>query len=148
MAGAVLVTGAGGGLGRGVAERMSAEGRGLALIDIDKERLAETAAAVGSCGVAVTTHVVDICDVGALQAAVVEAFAAHDDLDGLVNVAGLGGFWQYDALDVETWDKTYAVNVRGVFFALRPSLRSWPRVGVKGPWSTSRRSRPEMGTSC
>ncbi|MDH6677198.1 NAD(P)-dependent dehydrogenase (short-subunit alcohol dehydrogenase family) [Rhodococcus sp. LBL1] len=119
MAGAVLVTGAGGGLGRGVAERMSAEGRGLALLDIDEARLSETAAAVASRGVTVTAHVVDICDVDALRAAVVEAFLAHDDLDGLVNVAGLGGFFRYDTLDVDAWDKTYAVNVRGVFFAIQ-----------------------------
>lgn len=119
MAGAVLVTGAGGGLGRGVAERMSVEGRGLALLDIDEGRLSETAAAVASRGVVVTTHVVDICDVDALRAAVVEAFLAHDDLDGLVNVAGLGGFYQHDTLDVDAWDKTYAVNVRGVFFAIQ-----------------------------
>ncbi|WP_433607612.1 SDR family NAD(P)-dependent oxidoreductase [Prescottella agglutinans] len=119
MAGAVLVTGAGGGLGRGVAERMSAEGRGLALLDIDEERLSETAAAVASRGVAVTTHVVDICDVDALRETVAHAFLAHDDLDGLVNVAGLGGFFQYDTLDVDAWDKTYAVNVRGVFFAIQ-----------------------------
>lgn len=132
MAGAVLVTGAGGGLGRGVAERMSADGRGVALIDIDKERLAETAAAVGSRGVTVTTHVVDICDVGALQAAVAEAFAAHDDLDGLVNVAGLGGFRQYDALDVDTWDKTYAVNVRGVFFAIQAFAAELATLGREG----------------
>ncbi|MFE3293285.1 SDR family NAD(P)-dependent oxidoreductase [Rhodococcus sp. NPDC059234] len=117
--GSVLITGAGGGLGRGVAERLAAQGRGLVLLDIDESRLAETAAAVSARQVPVTCHVVDIRDVDALEAAVGTAFESHEDLSALVNVAGLGGFRPYDALEVDDWDRTYAVNVRGTFFAIQ-----------------------------
>src|SRR4051794_38678887 len=95
----VLITGASRGMGRLFAERAAAEGAAAVVLwGRDTAGLGETAAAVARPGLEVRTDVVDLADLGALDAT---ARAVLDDLgaiDVLVNNAGVitsgGYFWE------------------------------------------------------
>jgi NAD(P)-dependent dehydrogenase (short-subunit alcohol dehydrogenase family) len=82
----VLVTGAGGGIGRAAALRLAAEGARLGLTDIDPETLAETESLVGGGAVAVAGDVVDPGTIDSLTTVVMQDYGR---VDGLVNNAGI-----------------------------------------------------------
>lgn len=117
-----LVTGAGSGLGREVATRLSAEGARLVLLDRDAERLAQTAA---SCPGSVSI----VGDVS--RAADVErAAAALSPITLLVTAAGLiGPTVPLPEVEEEAWDRLFAVNVKGTWLALKYVV---PRMAAAG----------------
>lgn len=109
-----LVTGAAGSIGRGVAERLIAEGARVFITDLDQSTLDEIAGQLGSgcraLAADATSHD-QVCNV-------VEA--AADFLDGridvLVNVAGtVGEGGNVEDMTEQTWDFVFAVNVKGTF---------------------------------
>ena len=79
-----LVTGAAGGIGRGIAQALAARGCDLALADVDEAGLAETAALVAN--VRVSTHRLDVADRDAVAALPAALLAAHGRLDLLVEL--------------------------------------------------------------
>ena len=64
---AVLVTGAGSGIGRATALRFAREGARLVLVDIDEGAAGQTARLVHDLGVAASVHIVDVSNAGAMQ---------------------------------------------------------------------------------
>jgi len=120
-----IVTGAGAGLGRAIAERFAAEGARVAVLDIDE--LAARAVASGAGGEALGLHA-DVCD----DASVAEAFdavrQAWGGLDVLVNNAGIAQR-AAPAMDIDAAqiDRILAVNVRGIFHCTRHALATLRR---------------------
>ena len=86
-----VVTGAGRGIGRAIARRLSADGAVLALGDSDADAMAETAAALHGSEAARTVQVSSDLSTRAGAAALIDgALAAHGHVDILVNNAGGG----------------------------------------------------------
>lgn len=106
----ILVTGAGSGIGAAIAAACVAAGAAVAVNDVDAERAAETARAVG--GLAVPG---DAADVDATTAFVSDAASGLDGLDGLVNNAGIVAKAGLDDVEVADWDRVMRVNLRSVF---------------------------------
>jgi NAD(P)-dependent dehydrogenase (short-subunit alcohol dehydrogenase family) len=101
----VVVTGASGGIGRAVSERLRAEG--AQVVDLDVRPPAET----GGHFVAV-----DVLDPASVDAAVAEVVERFGRIDGLVAAAGLSEEpTPAEDMPVEVWDRTIGVNLRGVF---------------------------------
>ncbi|RQP04917.1 SDR family oxidoreductase (plasmid) [Paracoccus sp. MA] len=122
----ILVTGAARGLGEKIAERLAAEGARLILADLLAEEGRAVADRLGAAFVPV-----DLADPAAI-AAMAEAAAAQAGglLHGLVNngaiATGIGGI-THDEIDIETWDRVMAVNIRGTWLvtrALAPLLKA------------------------
>ncbi len=114
-----LVTGAGGGLGGGIARALSAKGFALLLNDLaESSALADLCAELRSAGAGVDVVVQDIARVEELPAFVERAHAVHGRLDCLVNNAGVSVQSRGDILDVtpESFDRCIAVNLRAQFF--------------------------------
>lgn len=105
-----LVTGAGSGLGRAVAEALAARGCALALVDIDAAAAEETARACPGAAVIVQ----DLCAADGPDAAVGAAIAALGGLELVVNNAGFGVAESFFAMRAETWDRTLDLNLRAV----------------------------------
>lgn len=105
MAG-VVVTGAASGIGRASAEALIADGRRVALWDM-APGVREVAEALG-----MPSAVIDVCDTGALSAAVEEAAAALDGIDGLVHAAGRVLAEPVGTYTEESWDAVLDVNLR------------------------------------
>ena len=121
-----LITGAGSGIGRAIAQTLAKRGCHLALADINEAGLAQTADQIGRA-VRVTRHRLDVSDAGAVEAFPKQVLAEHGGVDVLVNNAGvaLGGtFEQVTAKDFE-W--LFSINFWGVVRMTRaflPTLRA------------------------
>jgi meso-butanediol dehydrogenase/(S,S)-butanediol dehydrogenase/diacetyl reductase len=101
----VVVTGAGGGIGRGIAERFAGEGARVVCADRDAAVL-EVAEELG--GIGVQADVTSPADVAKL-------FAAADRVDVLVNNAGVITISRLEELTLEDWDRVLRVNTTGAF---------------------------------
>src|SRR3954447_627455 len=88
----ILVTGATDGLGRGVAERLAADGATLLLHGRDADRLERTAREIrdASGNDRVTTHRADLASLDEVRALADEVQRATDELHALINNAGIG----------------------------------------------------------
>jgi NAD(P)-dependent dehydrogenase (short-subunit alcohol dehydrogenase family) len=114
----VVVTGAGTGIGRAIAERLAAEGARLTLLARDEERLRDVAPGAA-------TRSVDIRDRGAVEAAFTEP------LDALVANAGVGG--PNHPGEHDRFDDVVRTNLDGTYWCVRaaePHLADGGRVVV------------------
>ena len=117
-----VVTGAAGGIGRGIALALGRRGCDLALADIDDGGLQRTAAELGASGVRVSRHHLDVADAAAVAAFPQQVTAEHAGVDILVNNAGValaGNFEQVAEADFE-W--LFAINFYGVVRMTRAFL--------------------------
>lgn len=113
----VVVTGAGTGIGRAIAGRLSGEGASVTLFARDGKRLERTAAAFEA-----PTHVVS-CDIrnrGKVDRAFAEAAAALGPVHALVAASGLGGP-NADGED-DRFDELVQVNVNGTYYCCRAAV--------------------------
>ncbi len=111
-----VITGAGRGIGRGIAERLAAEGTELALIDVDYDAAAVIASQIKTKARRAIALKADVSNQQEVIAALQEANARLGTLDILINNAGI--YTSSPLLEVtpEEWQRTIAVNLTGVFF--------------------------------
>ena len=112
-----LITGAGSGIGIGIARVLAAHGATVVLTDLDAERVAGVAHELGGTAL---SH--DVTDWAASQAAVASVIDTHGRLDILVNNAGVTKSVPFHELDEAEWDRVYDVNVKGVFLTTRAAV--------------------------
>jgi NAD(P)-dependent dehydrogenase (short-subunit alcohol dehydrogenase family) len=116
----VVVTGAGSGIGKAIAEGFAAEGASLVVGDIDASRLDALVNQISSTGgkvVGVRGNVADSQDCKALIDAAVEKFGG---LNILVNNAGINDrFLPVGELDDATWNRVLGINLNGPMYTMR-----------------------------
>jgi 3-oxoacyl-[acyl-carrier protein] reductase len=113
-----LVTGGSRGMGAAIAERLAREGANVALTYVsagDKGRAA--IAKIESAGRRGLAIAADNADPAAVRAAVARTVAEFGRLDILVNNAGIFVAKPLDALTLDDFDRTVAVNIRAAFIA-------------------------------
>jgi len=116
----IIVTGAGGGIGRATSLALAEAGAQLILVDLNQDLLSETANLDALQETRVTTIVADVTDEGDVQGYVEVARDAYGTIDGFFNNAGIEGAVSKTAdLAVDSFDAVMAVNVRGVFLGMR-----------------------------
>jgi len=144
---AALVTGAGSGFGKAIAETFAREGARVAVVDIAEKAAKETAAAIGKGAIALRC---DVSNKAAFDAAVKETAAAFVALDILVNNAGVSHVNKpLMEIGEDEFDRVFAVNVKGVFLftqAAVPLMRR--RKGVIINIGSTAGLRPRPGLSC
>ncbi len=117
----VIVTGAGHGIGRAVAERFAAEGAFVAVNDLSAERASEVAAAIGANALAVPSDVSTSAGVNAIFDPVLARFGR---LDVLVNNAGnIHAARHFLEGDEAWWDQLLNVNLKGSFLCAHRAAR-------------------------
>lgn len=122
-----IITGAANGIGAAAARRFAAEGARLVLVDRDAEKVAAMAASIGP----VASHVVaDVSREDDTQRYVAAAVERHGGFDILIANAGiLGQVKPIAEYPVDVFDAVIAVNVRGVWLALRYAMPELARRG-------------------
>src|SRR6266481_9549477 len=75
--GVAVVTGAGSGIGRALAQQLAAAGSALALADVDEAGLLQTAQSLAKTSALVTTHVVDVADEQGMRSFAEEVSKRH-----------------------------------------------------------------------
>ena len=121
-----IVTGAGSGIGRAIAIRLSEEGARVALADLDTDAAEGVASDIGEAGgetLVVKTDVTRAADVEALVGEVVRGW---DGLDVMVNNAGVGVAGTAPVTDEKDYEFVMDVAVRGTFLGMKyaiPAMR-------------------------
>ena len=119
----ILVTGATGGIGEAIAERLYADGASVIITGRNEAKLAETAERLGERCTWIS------CDLSRVDsaAAMMDAVIADGGFDTLINCAGVlspkdrsGDFLSYTE---EEFDAVFAVNVKGVYFLCQRAIR-------------------------
>lgn len=121
-----VITGAGSGMGRAMAQMFAAEGARVVCADISGKQ-EEVAAGIGKAAAAVHADVASESDVRNMIAAAESRFGR---LDILVNNAGFGGEMKpLHEQTAESWDRIHAVNIRGVFLGMKYGVTSMLKTG-------------------
>jgi NAD(P)-dependent dehydrogenase (short-subunit alcohol dehydrogenase family) len=124
-----LITGAGSGLGRVIAERFAADGARVTLVGRREEVLREVAAALTATGahaVAVAADVRQPADVARCVASAVEALGP---IDVLVNNAGIVIEARFLDIELDSWDAILETNLRGPFLLSQAVARGMAERG-------------------
>jgi 3-oxoacyl-[acyl-carrier protein] reductase len=125
-----VVTGAGTGIGRAIAETFAREGAKVAVnYSRSQEAAEEVVAGIRAAGGTALAIGADVSDAAAVDTLIDRVNREFGQLDILVNNAGWSTRIPHDQLDDltdEIWDRTFNTNLRGAFYAVRsavPSLR-------------------------
>lgn len=117
--GAAVVTGAGSGIGEGIARHAASAGMRVMLADVALDRAEKVAADICAGGGEAVAIRTDVSDPSALDRLADSAYAAFGDVTLLVNNAGietLGFVWE---LSIERWERTLDINIHGVIHGVR-----------------------------
>lgn len=129
----VIITGAGSGLGRGIAHRFASEGAKVVVADIDSEGGEKVTAEIKEKGETALFLPVDVSSEESNEELVKKAAEAFGPVNVGVSNAGISET-QSSALEIssEEWDRVYGVNVRGSFMFCRACANNMIDNEVKG----------------
>jgi NAD(P)-dependent dehydrogenase (short-subunit alcohol dehydrogenase family) len=129
-----VVTGGGSGIGREVVLGLLSKGARVAAVDLRPEGLQETVRLAGAAQGRLSTHAVDVTDLDRVTTLPEEVVAAHGQVDGLLNVAGIiQRFVPFAELTRADIEKVMAVNFWGVVNTMQaflPLLLARPEASV------------------
>jgi NAD(P)-dependent dehydrogenase (short-subunit alcohol dehydrogenase family) len=114
-----LVTGAGRGLGWGIARAMGLAGAKVCATDIDPKELARTTADLEADGSVAVTQLLDVVDMAAFQEVVREVVARWGRLDVLIHCAMYMPLIPFEECSHELWWRQFDINLRGFYNGTR-----------------------------
>ncbi len=126
----VIVTGAGKGIGRALAERFAGAGSKVAVNDVDSDAVAETVDAIEASGGSAIAAVADVSDSASVAAMIDSVMSEHGRIDVLLNNAGLvSPMLHFFEADEAWWRKIIDVNLTGHFLVSHPVARIMAKQG-------------------
>jgi NAD(P)-dependent dehydrogenase (short-subunit alcohol dehydrogenase family) len=111
-----VVTGGGSGIGRSIADRLTADGHRVAVLDLNPTGQPHA-------------HKADVTDRGQVDDALAAVRAELGPVTILVNAAGLDGFKRFANLTFEAWQRVLDVNLNGVFHCVQAVLPDMQAAG-------------------
>jgi len=131
--GVAVVTGAGSGIGRALAQQLAKAGSALALADINEAGLAETVASFSSKSSQVTTHILDVSDEAAVQAFADDVNQRHGRVTLLINNAGVALYGTFQEISLSDFRWLMGINFWGTVYGVNcflPILKQQPRAHI------------------
>ena len=117
-----IVTGAGQGIGRGIAEKLAAEGATVILTDLNEVTAKETAQEIGGVGSSVFGMWADVTSRESVDAMVAQVRRQFGRIDVLVNNAGWDKASPFVDSQPADWDRVIAINLYGVLHTCKAVL--------------------------
>jgi len=116
----VVVTGAGSGFGRAVADMVAARGGRVVAADVDGETVGVTVDAIRAQGGEARAVTADVTDLGQMKALAREAVESYGHIDVMVNNAGIMplAFYADHARAAGAWDRCIDINLKGVLHGI------------------------------
>ena len=130
--GTAVVTGAGSGIGEGIARVAASLGMNVVLADVSRDRIEQVAVSIDPTGAGVLPVVTDVTDIAALERLADAAYDRFGEVRLVVNNAGIetiGFSWE---IPDETWDRLLSINIRGVVHGSRIFARRMLESGKPG----------------
>ncbi|MCX6401666.1 MAG: SDR family oxidoreductase [Propionibacteriales bacterium] len=116
----ILITGGARGIGLETAKALAARGAKLVLTDLDSPALEGAVAAIGADNC--VGIVADVCNLGAMEAAVATAIEKFGRIDVVLANAGIASYGSVMAIDPAAFQRTLDINIVGVFNTARASI--------------------------
>jgi NAD(P)-dependent dehydrogenase (short-subunit alcohol dehydrogenase family) len=110
------------GNGRAISRLLAREGAHLAIADVDRTAVEETARQVDAEGQPAVAIVADAREPSAIERMVDDARRGLDSLDGLVVNVGVAGGWGLEHTSAEDWDHVFHLNVRAHYLICKHAL--------------------------
>jgi NAD(P)-dependent dehydrogenase (short-subunit alcohol dehydrogenase family) len=129
-----LVTGAAGGIGRGIAIELAREGAKVVVSDLEasSDGGRETVELICAAGGTASWTACDVTSSEACDALVRAVVTTHGRLEWAVNNAGIAVHKRMTEVSDEEYDRVLAVNLRGIFTGMRAQLRTMVAQGGGG----------------
>lgn len=125
-----LITGAGGGIGKAIADKLAEEGANVVLTDISIERLEDANATFGRD---VSTYsLCDVADINSVEEAYKAASLAFGGVDIIVHSAGLAISKPLTETEAKDWDILQNVLVKGQFHMAKEGVKILRKQGLGG----------------
>lgn len=124
-----VVTGAGSGIGRAIAERFAREGAKVGAWDLNGDGVRETVETITAAGGEAIAVEADCSDAGQIADAAGQVREAFGAIQILVNNAGLAPFCPYLDITEEQWDLLIKVNLKGPHLCIREMLPAMLEAG-------------------
>lgn len=114
-----VVVGGGQGIGKEIALKLASEGANIVIADIspENEATAEAVRAMGRTALALETDLRSEASVRAMAEKTLRVFGS---VESLINNSGIAGAMGHvDAISLEEWNESFAINITGMFLATR-----------------------------
>ncbi|MBW7890019.1 MAG: glucose 1-dehydrogenase [Chitinophagaceae bacterium] len=117
-----IITGAGSGIGRAIAEVFGSQGAAVHVLDLDEKGGAATVGEIKTQGGEAVFIKCNVTSQAEVKKAVEQIVQQHQTIDILVNNAGIAHIGQADTTTEADFDKVVAVNIKGVYNCLHESI--------------------------
>jgi NAD(P)-dependent dehydrogenase (short-subunit alcohol dehydrogenase family) len=117
--GVAVVTGAGSGIGRALAQQFATAGSALALADIQEAGLQQTVQSLGSPTKPVTMHVLDVADEGGVKAFAEDVEKRHGRVTLIINCAGVSLHGDFDEISLDDFRWLMNINFWGTVYGAK-----------------------------
>ena len=128
-----LITGGAAGIGAACSKRLAQDGLAIGVLDLDQQRCAGTVEAIKTAGGRAVALGADISNRAQVKAALEKLRDSFGPITILVNNAGIVDFTPFEQITDDSWDRMFAVNVRGTFIVTQevlPDMKAakWGRI--------------------
>lgn len=125
-----VITGGATGMGYDIARHLGMEGASLAILDINKDALSDTAQNLRADGIVVNAYQLDVSnphEVVSTFSLLIADFSGS--LDILINNAGIADFGSVETTESDVWNNVMAVNVNGTYLCSKSALPAMKQHG-------------------
>ena len=123
-----IVTGGAGSIGRATVQRLAKEGARVLIADLAAQG-EQVTASMAAQGLEVAYRHVDVSDDAQVAAMVQDAVKRWGRLDVMIANAGISGIGAADVLDLATWDRVIAVNLKSIMLCTRHAVSAMRATG-------------------